>query len=89
MKTITITFDGEPYLPELMRKIANYGQTFEQMKPGTTFIVYHPDAVAVVSMLGVATARPSFVGGIQGVPCSPAHAEAMSDGIPIDCALCG
>lgn len=88
MRTITITFDGEPYLPELVQKIADQRLTIEALKPGTSFMVYLPETVAVVSMLG-APAAPSFVDGIRGVPCSQAHAEAMSDGVPIDCPRCG
>lgn len=87
MRTITITFDTEPYLPALMEKVAVQGQQLEQLKPGSSFLTYFDDQPVAVSML--ATPRPMFVVASKSRPCSDEHAMAISDGIPIDCPLCG
>ena len=87
MRTITITFDGDPYVPQLMEKVSVSGQQLEVLRPGSSFQTFFDDKPVTICMLAE-PARLSFVDTVQ-FPCSQKHAEAMSDGIPIDCPRCG
>lgn len=86
MTTITISFDGDPYLSDLVRKVAAQGTAFERLKPGSTFTVMFDDQLVAVSMQD--TPRPRLAPVTDRVPCGRQHAMALGDGIEVDCDLC-
>jgi len=97
MRTITITFDGDPYLPGLLNLIADRrkGQ-LEKLHPGESFtwvgvtvsMSEDPGGDVVVRDSNGAVIGCNWV-KVLGKPCSDEHAMAMSDGIPVDCPRCG
>ena len=86
MRSITITFDGDPYVPQRMEKVARQWQALERLKPGSTFTVLFDDRLVKVAMANVTPARLQPI--TDRVPCSDEHAMALSDGIEVDCDFC-
>ena len=86
MRTLTIEFDGEPYVPKLMEKVAAYGTALERLKPGATFTLMFDDRLVTVSMADAPRRHLQPI--TDRVPCSDEHAMALSDGIEVDCDFC-
>lgn len=86
-KTITVTFEGEPNLPKLMRKVGEYnGTAFERLKPGGAFTTTFDDELVIVAMHNTRPVRLEPV--TDRVPCCDEHAMALSDGIQVTCDFC-
>jgi len=86
VRAITVTFDGDPYVPQLMEKVGRQGQALERLKPGSTFTLMFTDRLVAVSMQETQARRARPI--TDRVPCNDVHAVALSDGIEVDCDFC-